>query len=287
MNERFPIVGQGGDRRDGAGASGGTGTFAPAAVVTSLICLTRKRSIPRKMVTSCSALTFPPPVRIRRFDNSAAQFVADPLVQSSASSVEFDDAGWVGFVEAQGEVRASRARFARSARAYRRGKRGDLSRDEWTERRNESGQRKRWRRVAIKGIGMQSTAPAGADGAPTYSTSWFGALASKTALFCGRPTTFLAAGATVVVWGLSGPVFHYSDTWQLVINTGTTIITFLMVFLIQHTQNRDTLALQLKLDELILGDPIGEQRNRRDRGKVGRAARGRQGRVRRRASAAT
>ena len=53
-------------------------------------------------------------------------------------------------------------------------------------------------------------------------------------------------------WGLSGPIFNYSDTWQLVINTGTTIITFLMVFLIQHTQNRDTLALQLKLDELIL-----------------------------------
>ena len=99
---------------------------------------------------------------------------------------------------------------------------------------------------------MRSTAPADAYGAPTNSTSWFNALASKTALFCGRPTTFLAAGAIVVVWGLSGPIFHYSDTWQLVINTGTTIITFLMVFLIQHTQNRDTLALQLKLDELIL-----------------------------------
>jgi low affinity Fe/Cu permease len=57
---------------------------------------------------------------------------------------------------------------------------------------------------------------------------------------------------TVVGWALLGPIFHYSDTWQLVINTGTTIITFLMVFLIQNTQNRDTLALQLKLDELIL-----------------------------------
>lgn len=99
---------------------------------------------------------------------------------------------------------------------------------------------------------MRSTTPAGAYGAPTNSASWFGALASKTALFCGRPTTFLAAAAIVVVWGLCGPIFNYSDTWQLVINTGTTIITFLMVFLIQHTQNRDTLALQLKLDELIL-----------------------------------
>ena len=64
--------------------------------------------------------------------------------------------------------------------------------------------------------------------------------------------TFLFAGLTVVVWAFLGPIFHYSDTWQLVINTGTTIMTFLMVFLIQNTQNRDTLALQLKLDELIL-----------------------------------
>ncbi len=63
--------------------------------------------------------------------------------------------------------------------------------------------------------------------------------------------TFLGAVMVIVFWGLSGPVFGYSDTWQLVINTGTTIITFLMVFLIQNTQNRDTLAVQLKLDELI------------------------------------
>jgi len=99
---------------------------------------------------------------------------------------------------------------------------------------------------------MRSSVAAGACGAPAKTTPWFGALASKTALFCGKPTTFLAAGAIVAVWGLCGPIFNYSDTWQLVINTGTTIITFLMVFLIQHTQNRDTLALQLKLDELIL-----------------------------------
>lgn len=67
----------------------------------------------------------------------------------------------------------------------------------------------------------------------------------------GRPITFLLAVATIVVWMVSGPVFAFSDTWQLVINTGTTIITFLMVFLIQNTQNRDTVAIQLKLDELI------------------------------------
>ena len=67
----------------------------------------------------------------------------------------------------------------------------------------------------------------------------------------GRPMTFLLAVATVVVWMVSGPIFGFSDTWQLVINTGTTIVTFLMVFLIQNTQNRDTTAMQLKLDELI------------------------------------
>ena len=67
----------------------------------------------------------------------------------------------------------------------------------------------------------------------------------------GRPITFLLAVATIVVWMVSGPIFGFSDTWQLVINTGTTIVTFLMVFLIQNTQNRDTTAMQLKLDELI------------------------------------
>jgi low affinity Fe/Cu permease len=67
----------------------------------------------------------------------------------------------------------------------------------------------------------------------------------------GRPVTFLLAVALIVVWLVSGPIFAFSDTWQLVINTGTTIITFLMVFLIQNTQNRDTVAMQLKLDELI------------------------------------
>ncbi|MFC0576430.1 low affinity iron permease family protein [Paraburkholderia solisilvae] len=67
----------------------------------------------------------------------------------------------------------------------------------------------------------------------------------------GRPVTFVIAALLVVIWAVSGPLFHFSDTWQLVINTSTTIVTFLMVFLIQNTQNRDTAAMQIKLDELI------------------------------------
>ncbi len=81
--------------------------------------------------------------------------------------------------------------------------------------------------------------------------SWFTRFAKKTAQLSGRPVTFALAGAIVVVWAISGPLFGFSDTWQLVINTGTTIVTFLMVFLIQNTQNRDTAAIQIKLDELI------------------------------------
>jgi low affinity Fe/Cu permease len=69
---------------------------------------------------------------------------------------------------------------------------------------------------------------------------------------CGHSGIFIIAVALVIVWAATGPIFGYSDTWQLVINTGTTIVTFLMVFLIQNTQNRDTAAIQLKLDELIL-----------------------------------
>jgi len=79
----------------------------------------------------------------------------------------------------------------------------------------------------------------------------FSRLASRTAQVIGHPLVFLTALVIVVVWGALGPVFRYSDTWQLVINTGTTIITFLVVFLIQNTQNRDAKALHLKLDELI------------------------------------
>jgi low affinity Fe/Cu permease len=69
--------------------------------------------------------------------------------------------------------------------------------------------------------------------------------------FCGRPRTFMLAVGVIVAWIVTGPIFGFSDTWQLVINTGTTIVTFLMVFLIQNTQNRDTEAIQIKLDELI------------------------------------
>lgn len=75
--------------------------------------------------------------------------------------------------------------------------------------------------------------------------------ANKISIWTGSATTFLGAILIVLVWALTGPMFHYSDTWQLVINTGTTIVTFLMVFLIQNTQNRDSKAVQLKLDELI------------------------------------
>jgi len=83
------------------------------------------------------------------------------------------------------------------------------------------------------------------------TTAWYSSLAKSAAHFCGRPRVFVLAVLVVAVWIVTGPVFHYSDTWQLVINTGTTIVTFLMVFLIQNTQNRDTEAMQVKLDELI------------------------------------
>ena len=86
---------------------------------------------------------------------------------------------------------------------------------------------------------------------PTKPKSWFTCFAQWTARAAGRPLTFGLAVAVIVVWGVSGPLFGFSDTWQLVINTGTTIVTFLMVFLIQNTQNRDSEAIQVKLDELI------------------------------------
>jgi len=82
-------------------------------------------------------------------------------------------------------------------------------------------------------------------------TSWFTRFAKKTAQLSGRPAAFCLALATIIAWLVTGPIFGFSDTWQLIINTGTTIITFLMVFLIQNTQNRDTEAMQIKLDELI------------------------------------
>jgi low affinity Fe/Cu permease len=96
--------------------------------------------------------------------------------------------------------------------------------------------------LPISGIGTSSD----------KSQSWFSDFANRIATLSGRPATFFLALAIVVIWGITGPIFHYSDTWQLIINTGTTIVTFLMVFLIQNTQNRETLALQVKLSELII-----------------------------------
>jgi low affinity Fe/Cu permease len=81
--------------------------------------------------------------------------------------------------------------------------------------------------------------------------AWFTRFAKWTARASGRPLTFTIAFLVIVVWAVTGPLFGFSDTWQLVINTGTTIVTFLMVFLIQNTQNRDSEAIQVKLDELI------------------------------------
>jgi len=87
---------------------------------------------------------------------------------------------------------------------------------------------------------------------PEPSRSWrFYELARHAATLAGSPITFFAACAVVVLWAATGPLFGFSDTWQLVINTGTTIVTFLMVFLLQNTQNRDARALHLKLDELL------------------------------------
>jgi low affinity Fe/Cu permease len=82
-------------------------------------------------------------------------------------------------------------------------------------------------------------------------TLWFTNFAKTTAGAAGKPATFALAVLSIIIWAVLGPVFGYSDTWQLVINTATTIVTFLMVFLIQNTQNRDTQALHLKIDELI------------------------------------
>ena len=83
------------------------------------------------------------------------------------------------------------------------------------------------------------------------NASWYSRFAKDAARFCGRPWVFVLALGIIAAWIVTGPLFAFSDTWQLVINTGTTIITFLMVFLIQNTQNRDTEAIQVKLDELI------------------------------------
>jgi low affinity Fe/Cu permease len=94
----------------------------------------------------------------------------------------------------------------------------------------------------------------------SHPSEWFGHFARVTANITGKPVVFLIAVAVIIVWAVTGPIFGYSDTWQLVINTGTTIVTFLMVFLIQNTQNRDQMAMQVKLGELILAAGGAENR---------------------------
>ena len=94
---------------------------------------------------------------------------------------------------------------------------------------------------------------------PTKSRTWFTRLTKWTAHVTGRPITFVLAASVILAWALSGPLFGFSDTWQLVINTATTIVTFLMVFLIQSTQNRDGEAVQVKLDEIMRA--IGNAKN--------------------------
>jgi low affinity Fe/Cu permease len=89
------------------------------------------------------------------------------------------------------------------------------------------------------------------DMKPNKTGSWFTRFAKSTAVITGKPATFMVAVGVIVVWSMTGPFLGFSDTWQLVINTSTTIVTFLMVFLIQNTQNRDAEAAQIKLDELL------------------------------------
>jgi hypothetical protein len=101
-------------------------------------------------------------------------------------------------------------------------------------------------RTARRGNGAHLGPATAKDAAPNHNKkkpSWFTSFAQNTAHLAGRPTTFMLATVVIIVWAVTGPLFGYSDTWQLVINTGTTIVTFLMVFLIQHTQNRDSFGV--------------------------------------------
>ena len=91
-------------------------------------------------------------------------------------------------------------------------------------------------------------------------SKFFDAFSTKITKLTGSPTAFLMAFVVIILWGITGPIFHYSDTWQLVINTSTTIITFLMVFIIQQSQNKDTMAIHLKLNELIASNEHASNR---------------------------
>src|ERR1700742_4638994 len=95
---------------------------------------------------------------------------------------------------------------------------------------------------------------------PNNAAAFFEKFSSKVTYLTGRPVAFLSAFALVLVWAAFGPIFHYSENWQLVINTGTTIVTFLMVFLIQKAQNKDSLAIQLKLNELVAAHEFASNR---------------------------
>ena len=111
--------------------------------------------------------------------------------------------------------------------------------------------KKRPRMNSLPGIEQQTAEEAApVEGSPR-GADWFGQFAARASTWLGSKWAFAGAGLVIVIWAFTGPFFRYSDTWQLVINTGTTIVTFLMVFLIQNTQNRDARAINLKLNELI------------------------------------
>jgi low affinity Fe/Cu permease len=103
----------------------------------------------------------------------------------------------------------------------------------------------------VQSVPMKKTTPSEQAGEKPKMIDWFNIFAHKTSEFVGKPLSFCFALIVIIVWAIIGPLFGFSDTWQLVINTATTIVTFLMVFLIQNTQNRDAKAFHLKLDELI------------------------------------
>ena len=94
----------------------------------------------------------------------------------------------------------------------------------------------------------------------SFFSKMFNSFSNAATKATGKPAAFILACIVIIVWAVTGPIFGFSDTWQLVINTGTTIITFLMVFVIQHSQNKDTLAIQLKLNELIAGNEYASNR---------------------------